>query len=147
MVNDFQIIHPMIKYLDDASVTEEGKYPKSNTDGSIPTTDTSLQDDSDHCLHWSAKNKMGLNTKKTFEMLITSSQNPTVFPPIVINSETIHRVDTAKLLGVSISSDLTWRTHVQSIYSKAASQLHSLRMLRRASLPPEHMISYYISKI
>ncbi len=30
-----------------------------------------------------------------------------VLPPIVINGETIHRVDTAKLLGVNISSDLT----------------------------------------
>ncbi len=59
----------MIKYVDNAPVTDEGKYLKSNTDGSIPTTDTSLQDDADHCLQWSAKNKMGLNTKKTFEML------------------------------------------------------------------------------
>ncbi len=121
MVNDFQTNHQMIKYVDDASVTDEGKYPKSNTDGSMPTTDTSLQDDADHCLQWSAKNKMGLNTKKTFEMLFTSSQKPPVFPPIVINGETIHRVDTAKLLGINISSDLTWRTHVQSRYSKATS--------------------------
>ncbi len=59
MVNDFQIIHPMIKYVDDASVTEEGKCPKSNTDGSIPTTDTSLQEDADHCLQWSAKKQDG----------------------------------------------------------------------------------------
>ncbi len=135
----------MIKYVDDASVTEEGKYPKSNTDGSIPTTDTSLQDDSDHCLHWSAKNKMGLNTKKTFEMLITSSQNQPVLPLIVINGETIHRVDTAKLLVYPKN------LHGEHMYNpyilKQPSQLHSLRMLRRASLPPEHMISYYISKI
>ncbi len=86
----------MIKYVDDATVTEEGKYPKWNTDGSIPTIDTSLQDDADHCLQWSVKNKMALNTKKTFEMLITSSQNPPILPQIVINGETIHRVDTAK---------------------------------------------------
>ncbi len=76
------------------------------------STDTSIQDNVDHCLQWSAKNKMGLNTKNTFEMLITFSQNPPVLPPIVINGETIHRVDTAKLLSVNISSDLTWGTHI-----------------------------------
>ncbi len=42
MVNDFQTSHPMIKYVNDASVTEKGKYSKSNIGGSIPTTDTSL---------------------------------------------------------------------------------------------------------
>ncbi len=36
----FQTNHPMIIYADDASVTEKGKYTRSNTDGSIPTTDT-----------------------------------------------------------------------------------------------------------
>ncbi len=40
MVNDFQTNHPMIKYVDDDSVTEKVKYPKSNTDGSISTLGT-----------------------------------------------------------------------------------------------------------
>ncbi len=90
---------------------------------------------------------MDLNTNKTIEMLITFSKNPTALPPIVINGESIHRVDITKLLVVTISSDLTWGTHVEYIYSQAAIRLNSLRMLCRANLPPEYMFSYNFRKI
>ncbi len=43
----FNPTHPMIKYIDDATVTDEGQYRKPYTDGSIPTKYTRLQDDAD----------------------------------------------------------------------------------------------------
>jgi len=40
----------------------------------------------------------------------------------------IERVNFFKLLGINISHDFNWQTHVDVITSKAASRLHFLRI-------------------
>ncbi len=59
MVNDFQTKLPMVKYVDDATVSEEGAYPKPEM---VSTITTNLQNDADLCVKWSKENSMGLNT-------------------------------------------------------------------------------------
>ena len=147
MVNDLNTIRPMVKYVDDATVSEEGQFPRPDKDGTTKETPTHLQEDADMCAEWSATNNMSLNTNKTLEMVITFTKNQPDIPPIMINDIPIKRTDTTKLLGVHISSDLTWSTHISKIYSNAAKRLYSLIMLRRAGVPPGDMLHYYVSKV
>ena len=49
MVNDFLTKLPMVKYVDDATVSEKGIYPKAAEDGTLPPVQTSLQADADTC--------------------------------------------------------------------------------------------------
>ncbi len=46
-------------------------------------------------------------------------------------------------LGVHITEDLTWTTNTMSLSKKAQQRLHFLRRLKRASLPPPILTTFY----
>ncbi len=64
-------------------------------------------------------------------------------PPLTIDSSTVERVSSTKFLGVHITEDLTWTTNTMSISKKAQQRLHFLRQLKRASLPPPILTTFY----
>ncbi len=55
----------------------------------------------------------------------------------------MERVSSTKFLGVHITEDLTWTTNPKSISKKAQQRLHFLRRLKRASLPPSILTTFY----
>ena len=48
------------------------------------------------------------------------------FNPILINEEELEIVQSAKLLGVAISHNLSWNNHITEIVKKAAKRLYFL---------------------
>ncbi len=64
-------------------------------------------------------------------------------PPLTIDSSTVERVSSTKFLGVHITEDLTWTTNTMSLSKKAQQRLHFLRRLKRASLPPPILTTFY----
>ncbi len=62
-----------------------------------------------------------INESKTKEMVICFSRtknNVDTVPRMCINDTLIERVQESKVLGVTISSDLTWTVHVDNITKK-----------------------------
>ena len=57
------------------------------------------------------------------------------------------RLSTVKLLGVTITQDLKWNTHVENIVQKAAKRIYLLKQLKRADLDPKSVIRLYCSCI
>ncbi len=53
-------------------------------------------------------------------MVINFQQNRPDFAPILIQGQTIARVEKAIILGMSITQDLKWNEHVNKITKKAA---------------------------
>ena len=51
---------------------------------------------------------------------------------LCIYSDVIEVVDSVKLLGLNISSDLTWEIHINEIVKKASKRLYFLVQLKRA---------------
>ncbi len=68
---------------------------------------------------------------------------PLTTPPLTIDSSTVERVSSTKFLGVHITEDLTWTTNTMSLSKKAQQRLHFLRRLKRASLPPPILTTFY----
>ena len=57
---------------------------------------------------WSLDNKVQLNSEKCKELRISFTKKQSEFQPILVNGNQLEVVRSAKLLGVIITSDLSW---------------------------------------
>ena len=81
-----------------------------------------IQDSANIIAQWFSDNDMRINTSKINEIVICFCKDRTYvesLPYIDINGTDIERVTQAKVLGVTISSDLSWNAHVDEIVAKA----------------------------
>ncbi len=77
---------------------------------------------------WCSLNNPELNTLKTVEIIMNS---------------TVMTVESFRFLGTTISQDLKWDIHIDSIVKKAQQRLHFLRQLRKFNLPQELLKQFY----
>ncbi len=99
---------------------------------------------------WCGANNLSLNVEKTKEVVLDFRRRNSIdHPPLTIDCSTVERVSSTKFLGVHITEDLTWtlaahEPHLTMSLSKKAQQhLHFLRRLKRASLPPPILTTFY----
>ena len=99
VTNDLKFNTCYAKYVDDTSVLSVSK----------DVDDVRLQTAADNLVHWAQNNGMMINTNKTKELIINfyKKVNAEDIPPLCINVSNIERVNTFKLLGVFVSSDLS----------------------------------------
>ena len=53
----------------------------------------------------------------------------------------------AKSLGLTITNNLKWNSHVKNICKKVSTGLYFLRQLKRAKVPPKDLLLFYITCI
>ncbi|KAK3553780.1 hypothetical protein QTP70_010326 [Hemibagrus guttatus] len=92
---------------------------------------------------WCSLNNLELNTLKTVEMIVDFRRNTPALPPLTITNSTVPTVESFRFLGTTISQDLKWDTHIDSIIKKAQQRLYSLRQLRKFNLPQELLTQFY----
>ena len=68
-------------------------------------------------------------------------------PRIVIYDNDIERVTHAKIVGVTLSADLSWNAHVDTIVSKARKRVFTIYQLKRASIRQCDLLGVYVSVI
>ena len=95
---------------------------------------------------WSVKNCMKVNYTKTKDILLGRARNQDI-PLLTISGNPNQRVSCFKLLGVHISDDLLWDTHIESICSKTNSRLYFLKRLKRAGLSDKDLHCFYSTVI
>ena len=61
---------------------------------------------------WSGFNRVQLNSEKSKELRISLTKKQSEFHPILVNSKQLEVVRNAKLLGVIITSDISWNEHI-----------------------------------
>ena len=112
------------KFVDDITLSEI-----------VAKSDTScMQVCCDEVVQQSEEVRMNVNGRKTKEMLIgPTAEDPP--PHLLLCDATVDRVTAFKLLGIRVSSDLKWTTHVDAIVANAASRLHFIKQLKRAGAP------------
>ncbi len=122
-----------LKFADDTSVV-----------GLISNNDeTHYREEVAQLAEWCGANNLSLNVEKTKEVVMDFRRNSVDHPPLTIDTSTVERVSSTKFLGVHITEDLTWTTNTKSISKKAQQRLHFLRRLKRASLPPPILTTFY----
>ncbi len=65
----------------------------------------------------------------------------------MISGTPVARVSSFKYLGVNISEDLTWTTHIQTQVKKARQRLYHLRQLRKFRVSPAILKTFYSGAI
>lgn len=93
---------------------------------------------------------MRLSVKKTKEFrdhFYNLSLNLTI-DHLTIESNPLEVVDTFKLPGITLSSDLSWNIHASKFkQSKASKRLYALRILNRHGVPIKNLITIFCSFI
>ena len=117
MINELDVpANDLWKYVDDKTISET---ISKNQDSHIQAASTP----------WSTRaslEKFQLNETKCKELCINfSTKNTTSFNPVVVDGMPIELVATAKILGLNVSSDLKWNSHIDSIIKKAQRHLYS----------------------
>ncbi len=69
------------------------------------------------------------------------------YTPLMISGTPVERVSSFKYLGVNISEDLTWTTHIQTQVKKARQRLYHLRQLRKFRVSPAILKTFYSGAI
>ncbi len=96
---------------------------------------------------WCSHNNLELNTLNTVEMIVVDDRNPPALPPLTIMNSTVTTVESFRFLGTTISQDLKWDNHIDSIVKKAQQRLFFLRQLKKFNLPQAHMTQFYSAVI
>ena len=139
VINDLHFDNPYVKYVDDTTTYSISKNPK----------DTTLQTSTNYLISWTDDSYVSLNEKKFKELIIYfgSKYSSNDIPPIIVNGSIVERVDSFKLLGVIISSDLSWEKHVNYIVNKASKRMHCVRILVKICAPVDDVIMIYCSVV
>ena len=72
------------------------------------------------------QNRVKLNKEKCKDLTISFVKNEPQFAPIVVDGKELERVTSAKLLGLTISSNLIWNEHISDVIKKASKCLYFL---------------------
>jgi len=99
---------------------------------------------------WATPNKMKINFMKTKEMILgplakfspqhlsdSSANNPVI----------VERVQQFKLLGITISLDMNWQTHIDAIITKASGRLYFLKIFKKSGLNSHQFRHFSLSVI
>lgn len=99
------------KYVDDTTTSEvAAKGCESN-----------VQQLADRVAQWSSDNRVKLNSDKCKELRISFGKNQPEFQPILVNGQELEVVQSAKLLGVTVTGNLSWNEHITNHTSNITS--------------------------
>ncbi len=114
----------LLKFADDSTVI-----------GLIKDGDESAyRQEAEQLAVWCRLNNLELNTLKTVEMTVDFRRNPPALPPLTIMNSIVTAVESFRFLGTTISQDLKWDTHIDSIVKKAQQRLYFIHQLRKFNL-------------
>ena len=94
---------------------------------SLYSSAQSLQEDLHNLELWGKEWSMEFNADKCEVLRIHRKKKPVIFP-YTLHDTTLRTTENAKYLGVTISSDLNWSSHINTITNKTK---NSLRFIRR----------------
>ena len=96
---------------------------------------------------WSLDNRVQLNSEKCKELRILFTKKQSEFHPILVNGNQLEVVRSAELLGVIMTSNLSWNGHINETVKKASKCLYFLVQLKRAKLPGRDLVLFYATCI
>ena len=88
---------------------------------------------------WLTCNKLSLNIDKTKLMIFHTKQGIITSPDLSINNTPIEKVKSFHFLGLIISNDLKWHTHIGNVSRKISRSIGVINALKHAF--PTHILN------
>ena len=161
-VKEINNIH--LKYVDDLAIAESVNMKTKLT--SVPVTDrpqpdsyrartghkltieeSQVYDQIKKIKKYAVENKMKLNVAKTKLMLFNPCKSKDFMPEINIDNTRLDLVEKTKLLGVVLTSNLSWAENTQYIVERCNSKTWMLRRLKNLGANREDLIDVYLKQI
>ena len=122
-INDItaNIESDILIFADDTSLLVSGKSPEETT--------KIINRDLERISCWSAKWKVTFNADKSKQILF-SKNTFNLSPLVTLNNKTIKLVDSHKHLGLHLTFNLDWSTHIYNVCLKANRKLAILRQVK-----------------
>ena len=161
-VFEMNTIH--LKYVDDLAFAEainmktqlmhvpvqERTLPdtyRARTGHSLNTETSKVYDQLKKTESYAQENNMKLNLQKTKLMLFNPCSSKDFMPEIKINNTRIDLVEKIKLLGVVVTSDLSWAANTQYIVDRCNSKIWMLRRLKKLGALRDDLLEVYFKQI
>ena len=116
-----------------------------------PSKQSALQQAVEFISTWSQDNCLQLNPSrcpsKCKELQSFFKRSPPTHPPVELDDLVFERVNSAKVLGVTISDDFKSNDHIFNVTSKAAKRFYLLRQLKRVGICASDLVLFYCSTI
>ena len=135
MINDLDTNAQQWKYVDDTTVSEVV----------VKGRESHVQAIANRVIEWSRENRVQLNADKCKELRISFAKEQRVFDAVIIEGKELELVASTKLLGLTITNDLTWNDHVTEITKKASKRFYFLTQLKRARVPKQDLALFYVA--
>jgi len=125
------------KYADDLSVIHSHKPNDS---------DRNLQMEVENIIQWTNTNGLLINEAKTKLMHISGRKRQTP-PTVKINNTKVEIVESARLLGVTLTNTLKWTLNTDNSIKSASKLFYHIVTLKRTGLSPKVLYNIYCSLI
>ena len=110
----------------------------------LPGSRNMVQQEFDKLKEFAAQHEMIINGEKTKAMLFNSARKWDFTPQIVNESgEFLEVVEELKILGVVVSSNMTWHNNTSYICGKGYARMWMLRNLKRLGTSNEELVDVY----
>jgi len=106
------------------------------------TDDDNLQLEFNNVLEWSSNHHLPINQAKCSVLDIITKKS-IVSSPVMSPSGMLPQVSSLRVLGVTISDDLRWNNHIDSVLKKSNKRAYLIQNLKRAACPPPAMLLAY----
>lgn len=80
-------------------------------------------------------------------MRISFARSTSNYDDLLVDSNIIETLYSLKLLGVTLSKDLRWNTHIDLLIKKTSKRLFFITKIKRAKVSPEDLIKFYVTCI
>ena len=146
-INDLPdgIASKLVMYADDTTLFNSTKRSKVSTQQRQQLCDV-LNKDLQAISEWGSQWLVAFNSSKTQSVLHSRLKRDGVQPSLQMSTNTLQEEHTISLLGLTLRSDLSWKTYIQNISKKAAQRIGSLYRASRY-LPPESIMYLYKATI
>ena len=95
---------------------------------------------------WAEQWRVTFNASKTYFMVISLKKQKPIYGPILLNNTTLKETNEIKSLGLTITNNLSWQSHIFNLIKKASIRLFILNKYKYI-LPRSALITIYLSLI